>query len=457
MAIVQGAHLVWLDGLQLEGMAGAAKGLIEKCREVLGQLLGKPRVKEADACYSETKDMVSVSPFSVTRLRVTEGSEPYSFLADTTSANVGKILRALQISKPILLEGSPGIGKTSLVTALAERVGVPVVRINLSDQTDVSDLFGCDLPVEGGGAGEFNWRNGPFLEAMQQGHWILLDELNLASQSVLEGLNAVFDHRGEAYIPELDKRFPLHPQTRVFACQNPLGEGGDRKGLPKSFLNRFSKVHMGGLSSCDLSLICNSLHPALGEEVVKRMVAFNCQLEKEVVRERRWGQEGSPWEFNLRDLLRWCKAMESEGAVAPGRYVRLLYMAKMRRKEDKERVLQIYRDMFEPDFPLMGGEGGLHLTESHIAVGEFQLSRGKHCVSMSALDILSNQAPTCELLAGCVKQGWPVVLTGEAGTGKSSLVQLLAALCSRPLAVLSLTHATDTMELLGGFEQVNFD
>ena len=76
---------------------------------------------------------------------------------------------------------------------------------------------------------------------------------------------------------------------------------------------------------------------------------------------------------------------------------------------------------------------------------------------MSSLDILSSQAPSLELLAGCVKQGWPVVLTGEAGTGKSSLVQLLAALCSRPLAVLSLTHATDTMELLGGFEQVNFD
>ena len=88
-------------------------------------------------------------------------------------------------------------------------------------------------------------------------------------------------------------------------------------------------MHMGGLSSCDLSLICNSLHPALGEEVVKRMVAFNCQLEKEVVRERRWGQEGSPWEFNLRDLLRWCKAMESDSAVTPGRYARLLNMAEM--------------------------------------------------------------------------------------------------------------------------------
>ena len=40
---------------------------------------------------------------------------------------------------------------------------------------------------------------------MQRGEWVLLDEMNLASQSVLEGLNACLDHRGEAYIPELDK------------------------------------------------------------------------------------------------------------------------------------------------------------------------------------------------------------------------------------------------------------
>ena len=35
---------------------------------------------------------------------------------------------------------------------------------------------------------------------MQRGEWVLLDEMNLASQSVLEGLNACLDHRGEAYI-----------------------------------------------------------------------------------------------------------------------------------------------------------------------------------------------------------------------------------------------------------------
>ena len=31
-------------------------------------------------------------------------------------------------------------------------------------------------------------------------------------------------------------------KTRLFACQNPLNQGGGRKGLPKSFLNRFTQV-----------------------------------------------------------------------------------------------------------------------------------------------------------------------------------------------------------------------
>jgi midasin len=39
-----------------------------------------------------------------------------------------------------------------------------------------------------------------FLQAMKAGHWVLLDELNLASQSVLEGLNAVLDHRAQVHL-----------------------------------------------------------------------------------------------------------------------------------------------------------------------------------------------------------------------------------------------------------------
>ena len=42
------------------------------------------------------------------------------------------------------------------------------------------------------GAGMFGWCDGPLLRALKEGHWVLLDELNLAPQSVLEGTGVFF-------------------------------------------------------------------------------------------------------------------------------------------------------------------------------------------------------------------------------------------------------------------------
>lgn len=77
------------------------------------------------------------------------------------------------------------------------------------------------------------------------GPWLLFVISRLCPllvQSVLEGLNACLDHRAEVYIPELGRSFRCPPTFKVFAAQNPLGQGGGRKGLPRSFLSRFTKV-----------------------------------------------------------------------------------------------------------------------------------------------------------------------------------------------------------------------
>ena len=63
--------------------------------------------------------------------------------------------------------------------------GHKLVRVNLSDQTDMMDLLGADLPASGESAGRFAWSDGPLLQAIREGHWVLLDELNLAGKSLL--------------------------------------------------------------------------------------------------------------------------------------------------------------------------------------------------------------------------------------------------------------------------------
>ena len=59
----------------------------------------------------------------------------YSLEAHGPHLNAFRLLRALQMGKPLLLEGAPGVGKTSLVTALAQASGHHVTRINLSEHT----------------------------------------------------------------------------------------------------------------------------------------------------------------------------------------------------------------------------------------------------------------------------------------------------------------------------------
>lgn len=70
-----------------------------------------------------------------------ETEQRFTFTAPTTGSNTLRLLRGMQLNKAVLLEGNPGVGKTSLVTALAKSSGHKVVRINLSDQTVSTSIF----------------------------------------------------------------------------------------------------------------------------------------------------------------------------------------------------------------------------------------------------------------------------------------------------------------------------
>nr|KAJ3422092.1 hypothetical protein HK105_001196 [Polyrhizophydium stewartii] len=391
----------------------------------------------------------------------------FAMQAPTTLSNCMRVLRALQLAKPILLEGSPGVGKTSLISSLAAVTCHRLVRINLSEQTDLMDLFGSDLPVEGGSGGEFAWRDGPFLKAMQDGDWVLLDELNLASQQVLEGLNACLDHRATIYIPELDRSVACHPDFRVFAAQNPQHEGGGRKGLPKSFVNRFSQVYVSALDMHDLRFICANLYPHLDSALCDKMIAFNERIREETTVKCSFGWRGAPWEFNLRDVLRWIDLWQTSNAgreayhTEPGDFLEMLYTQRMRTRADRDRVRGIFADVFGALPDRAKRRPAFRLSPSLFQVGTAQLPRvslrGTHKYGVPALNlqILPSSLPFLESLVQCVQTRSLPLLVGPTASGKSSLVRLLASIAGQTLHEISLNPGVDALELLGGFEQVD--
>ena len=493
IAFVHGACLVFVDGIGLQVSASSAERRARRrgCLTQLEQLL-KPGTASSSADLFIGADSVpdlppeahpavelapqaggdpsapsvptgrfGLTPFYVPLGGAVPSEAHFSLRAPTTRANAFRALRAMQLRKPVLLEGSPGVGKTSLVQALGAACGQTVVRINLSEQSDLMELLGADLPVEGAQAGTYAWQDGAFLSAMRNGHWVILDELNLAPQSVLEGLNACLDHRASVYIPELGASFECAPGFRVFGCQNPLQQGGGRKGLPKSFLNRFTQVWMEELDHSDMLLIISSQFGAIDCEVLTKMVAFVRALQALVVT-RRFG--GGPWDFNLRDVFRWCELMMKEQVAPhwrPWQFVDSLFLQRMRADADRQAVLELYAatvgDVSASSLPQL--QPHYLVSRKAVQVGHVWLprtgtvqpaegdARARHQL------VLPAQLRPLQALMSCVRMDWMAVLCGEAGSGKTSLLRMLSRLTGHRLQEVVLSTATDTTELLGCFEQ----
>ncbi|RLN63377.1 hypothetical protein BBP00_00004192 [Phytophthora kernoviae] len=433
------------------------------------------------------KDNFGISPFLISRGPDLVRRKPaFSLKAPTTMSNLYRVLRAMQVSRPIILEGSPGVGKTSLISALAAASGHRLVRINLSEQTDISDLFGSDLPAasnntesqqsDGGNSNSmFEWCDGVFLRALKAGDWVLLDELNLASQSVLEGLNSCLDHRGSVYIPELDREFECPPSFRVFAAQNPLRQGGGRKGLPKSFLNRFTRVFVETLHEQDLIHIASSMYPTLhcpfvgvaastitGQTLLERMIGFNRAVHEDTMVNCRYGRLGAPWEFNLRDVFRFCDLLKQQVVIASEQqlqalsyYVNFIYVERMRSGRDRALISRRFEEFFGVK-PMNLGAVSLRMSAKFVEIGNALLRRRqKMSAGHVAPPLFNFLLKPMEALVHCVNMSWPALLVGSPASGKTSSVRLLAALSGNTLHELGMSAGTDATELLGCFEQVD--
>ncbi|MCG7960756.1 MAG: AAA family ATPase, partial [Candidatus Thiodiazotropha taylori] len=128
----------------------------------------------------------------------------------------------------LLIEGLPGLAKTTAVKALAEAIEGDFHRIQFTPDLLPADLIGTDIYRHE--KGEFEFRQGPLFHNI-----LLADEVNRAPAKVQ---SALLEAMGEHQITVGQTTYQLPQFFMVLATQNPVEQEGTYH-LPEAQLDRF--------------------------------------------------------------------------------------------------------------------------------------------------------------------------------------------------------------------------
>ena len=364
--------------------------------------------------------------------------------------NLFRILLGLQSNKALLLEGPPGVGKTSLIQTLARLKNVPLYRINMSEQTDIIDLLGTDVP-DADKIGAFKWSDGVLLRALKEGGWVIIDELNLANQTVLEGLNSILDYRGEVYLPDLNLVVKKHPEFRFFGTQNPDDFGKGRKGLPLSFLNRFFRIY---IEETPLEAI-NKILQRIVQNCYPQLTAFDNfftfvfgLVEKTIL---------DPIVFNIRffrKLLQFLDRYYAEGNRELVQWMAyVIFVVNFEHDSDKRETLQ---DLYQRVF----GAAPVYFTCAPGSVTVFGESNQR--LTLRTRGNLYNMHPMPDYLEyellyslnTVIDLNMPLIITTESK--EKAILQTLtdmSKVSGKRIRMMQLYKTADNADLVGGYDQ----
>lgn len=259
------------------------------------------------------------------------------------------------------------------------------------------------------------------MQALRKGHWIVLDELNLAPSDVLEALNRLLDDNRELFIPETQETVKPHPDFLLFATQNPPGLYGGRKVLSRAFRNRFLELHFDEIPEDQLATILERRCRIAPSYAGKIVAVF-----KKLCSSRQTSRvfDGKHGFVTLRDLFRWAE----RGAIGWLELAQDGYMIladKIRVQEEKavvvealESIMRVKLDvevMYEAAF-----EGARKAIEEGGKKGDVGKVKGL----MESIVWTGAMKRLFALVWKCMVNHEPVLLVGETGCGKTTVCQV---------------------------------
>jgi len=141
---------------------------------------------------------------------------------------IDRLLVGMLANGHVLVEGVPGLAKTTAVKTLAQSMACKFSRIQFTPDLLPADLVGTLVysPKDG----EFSTKKGPIF-----GNVILADEINRAPAKVQ---SALLEAMQERQVTIGENTFPIEEPFMVMATQNPIEQEGTYP-LPEAQVDRF--------------------------------------------------------------------------------------------------------------------------------------------------------------------------------------------------------------------------
>lgn len=141
---------------------------------------------------------------------------------------ISRLVLAVLANEHILIEGVPGLAKTTAVKALSDALNTGFKRIQFTPDLLPADLIGTQIYVPK--TGQFSIKRGPIFSNI-----ILADEINRAPSKVQ---SALLEAMQERQVTISDHTFKLNDPFMVLATQNPIEQEGTYP-LPEAQVDRF--------------------------------------------------------------------------------------------------------------------------------------------------------------------------------------------------------------------------
>jgi MoxR-like ATPase len=195
------------------------------------------------------------------------------------------VITALFAGGHVLLEGSPGVGKTLLVRTISDALRLEFHRIQFTSDLMPSDIAGTQILLEDeSGRRQFEFRKGPVFTQL-----LLADEVNRAGPKTQ---SALLEAMEEKQVTILGQTHQLPRPFFVLATQNPIELEGTYP-LPEAQLDRFLfKILVPSPNASELKEVLSRttgdkspiIEPILpAEQTVKQILIMQNLVRKVVV------------------------------------------------------------------------------------------------------------------------------------------------------------------------------